>query len=89
MYKLNEWIDERKELEFIVSNDGFKVHVKYIWFTSVQHFKSTEPTIDRESKWTTEYDFFSLYKTDSLRKLAKEVNDAIEVVNENEFNEYL
>ena len=87
--KLNDSIDERKQLEFMVSQDGLKVHVKYIWFKSVKHYKSSNPITDRESEWTTDDNYFSLYKTDSLRKLAKEVNDAIEVVNENEFNEYL
>lgn len=88
MYQLNDSIDEQKQLEFIVSNDGFKFHVKYIWFTGVKHYKSNNPITDRESDWTTNDNYFSLYKTDSLRKLAKEVNDAIEVVNEYEFNEY-
>ena len=88
MYQLNDSIDEQKQLEFIASNDGFKFHVKYIWFTGVKHYKSSNPITDRESDWTTNDNYFSLYKTDSLRKLAKEVNDAIEVVNEYEFNEY-
>ena len=88
MYQLNDSIDEQKQLEFIISNDGFKFHVKYIWFTGVKHYKSNNPITDRESDWTTNDNYFSLYKTDSLRKLAKEVNDAIEVVNEYEFNEY-
>jgi len=85
-YQLNDYIDERKQVEFIVSNDGFKFHVKYVWFTGVEYHKSLDPRIG-ENTWNTEDNYFSLYLTDSHRKLAKEVLDAIEVINKNEFNE--
>ena len=85
-YQLNDYIDLRKYPEFIVSNDGFKFHVKYIWFTGVKYNKSLDPRIG-ENTWQTNDNYFSVLLSDSPQKLAKEVLDAIEVINQNEFNE--
>jgi hypothetical protein len=81
-YERGDTIDPRKELTFIVTDSGNKFHIKAIWIKEITYFPTNDPTIDIDTKYFfTDY-YFSVNKTDTLRKLSHEIHETLDFINE-------
>ena len=80
-----DYIDPRKDLQWTVTEIPSGWSIKVTWTLGVTHYPASNPMTDREAEYHIDDYYFQILNTESKRKLCKEVVDAIEVVNENEF----
>jgi len=81
-YERGDVIDPRKELTFVVTDGDDKFYIKAIWIKEITYFPTNDPTIDIDTKYFfTDY-YFSVYKTDTLRKLSHEIHETLDFINE-------
>jgi hypothetical protein len=80
-------IDERKELNWIVTEIPSAWSIKAQWIKSVTRFPLVNPMTDKEDIYHYDDYYFQILTAQSKRKLCAEIIDAIEYVNNNEFNE--
>ena len=80
-------IDERKELDWTVTEIPCAWSIKAQWIKAVTRFQLVNPMTDKDDIYHYDDYYFSILTSQSTRKLCKEVIDCIEYVNSNEFNE--
>lgn len=82
-----EIIDKRKELEWSVSGGDIRWHIKAQWIKGVTRYPLVNPMTDKPDVYHYDDFYFSVSTSDSNQKLCKEICDAIDYINSNEFNE--
>lgn len=81
-------IDKRKELEWSVSGGDIRWHIKAQWIKGVTLAPSvSDPRLQKDNTYHYDDFYFSVSTSDSDQKLCKEICDAIDYINSNEFNE--
>lgn len=86
-FERGDSIDERKQVIWTVSHVDIRVHIKVDWIKSVTYYKTINPITDKDSDYVYDDYYFSVSSQDSPRKLASEILDAIDYINNFEFNE--
>ena len=88
VYQFGDTIDERKELEFIITEIPMAWSIKAVWIKGVTLAPVvSDPILQRDDiKHLDDY-YFSVLTSQSPRKLAQEIVDCLDYVNSNEFNE--
>ena len=84
-YELNDPINEDYQLEWKFYAINESCVVEYKWNKGITIDLSTDPTTSKDSVFEPGKDGFTIAKTSSYRKLAKEVIDAINNVTSKEF----
>lgn len=87
-FERGDIIDERKQLDWIVTDIPLKWSIKACWVKSIKRYPLVNPMTDLDDVFYYDDYYFSVPKDCTNRKLCAEIIDAIEVVNEYEFNEY-
>lgn len=87
VYQFGDTIDERKELEFIVTEIPSAWSIKAVWIKSVTRFPLVNPMTDKDDVYHYDDYYFQVLTCSSPRKLASEIVDCLDYVNSNEFNE--
>jgi len=86
-FERGDQIDERKELNWIVTEIPSAWSIKAQWIKSVTRFPLVNPMTDKEDIYHYDDYYFQILTAQSKRKLCAEIIDVIEYVNSNEFNE--
>lgn len=86
-FERGDSIDERKELQWIITEMPLKWSIKAMWIKSATHYKSSNPMTDKDSNYVYDDYYFSISTKESPRKLCSEILDTIDVINTFEFNE--
>jgi len=86
-FERGDQIDERKELNWIVTEIPSAWSIKAQWIKSVTRFPLVNPMTDKEDIYHYDDYYFQILTNQSKRKLCAEIIDAIEQVNLNDFNE--
>lgn len=80
-------IDKDKQLQWSVSGGDIRWHIKAQWIKGVTRYPLVNPMTDKPDVYHYDDFYFSVSTTDSDQKLCKEICDAIDYINSNEFNE--
>jgi len=86
-FERGDFIDERKELEWIVTELDSAWSIKAVWVKAVTRYPYNNPMTDKDDLYHYDDYYFQILTSESKRKLCAEIIDAIEQVNFNEFNE--
>jgi len=86
-FERGDFIDERKELEWIVTEIPSAWSIKAFWVKAVTRFPKDNPMTDKDDIYHYDDYYFQILTAQSKRKLCAEIIDCIEYVNSNEFNE--
>lgn len=80
-------IDTRKELKWLIVDLEVGYSVKAQWIKAVTPAKGDDPRTMIDAIYHYDDYYFQVLNSQSLRKLCSEIVDAIDYINQNEFNE--
>lgn len=86
MFELNEPIEEVKSFSLSVVDWGHYFQVNYEWYYGEIPAKGSDPRYMTDARPKKEEDCFKIFKSESLDKLTREVNDMLEQVNEHKYD---
>lgn len=86
-FELNDPIDERKELDVSVSVKENRYYIKFSYFAAIESDNNSDLSMMKDSKYYDEEIEFSILDTQSVNKLAKEIWECVNIINDFKFKE--